>query len=323
MATVTRPRTPDRARDRGSAGGGQEPAAGRDRSFGTSAARAAGPRPSAGDRAIRDGRTAPVGAADARRRIARGALAAAGRVRWRGAAVDRRGGGPAARAVGSRQPPAAATSPPSGRSRFDAWVTALDALSQRTHRPGWSRTCTGRGATCSPSSTTRAGRPRAHGRLVVATARPSLLESAPEWAAAHRHGPRPAAADRCGRAGPRAARRRPPRRARGRGGGAFGRQPAVHRGAAPDVGKRREHSSARTAHGAWRCNPGAISLPPTVQAIYAAQLDDLPPDARQMARRGAVAGGACRSPPSHARDRRPPRGPRCPPTPSVSGRAVR
>ncbi len=44
--------------------------------------------------------------------------------------------------------------------------------------------------------------------------------------------------------------------------------------------------------GAWHLavQPESVSLPPTVQAIYAAQLDDLPPDARQVARRGAVAG---------------------------------
>ena len=44
--------------------------------------------------------------------------------------------------------------------------------------------------------------------------------------------------------------------------------------------------------GAWRLavQPESVALPPTVQAIYAAQLDDLPPDARQVARRGAVAG---------------------------------
>ena len=36
--------------------------------------------------------------------------------------------------------------------------------------------------------------------------------------------------------------------------------------------------------------PGDVTLPQTVQAIYAAQLDDLPPDARLVARRGAVSG---------------------------------
>ncbi len=46
------------------------------------------------------------------------------------------------------------------------------------------------------------------------------------------------------------------------------------------------------ADGAWHLaiEPESVALPPTVQAIYAAQLDDLPPDARQVARRGAVAG---------------------------------
>ena len=44
--------------------------------------------------------------------------------------------------------------------------------------------------------------------------------------------------------------------------------------------------------GAWRLAvPAAdVSLPTTVQAIYAAQLDDLPPSARQVARHGSVAG---------------------------------
>jgi len=42
----------------------------------------------------------------------------------------------------------------------------------------------------------------------------------------------------------------------------------------------------------WRLalDPGRVTLPATVQAIYAAQLDDLPPDARMVARRASVAG---------------------------------
>ncbi|MGZ4152306.1 MAG: ATP-binding protein, partial [Actinomycetota bacterium] len=42
----------------------------------------------------------------------------------------------------------------------------------------------------------------------------------------------------------------------------------------------------------WRLGDGTaeIRLPPTVQAIYAAQLDDLPNDARDVARKGSVAG---------------------------------
>ena len=42
----------------------------------------------------------------------------------------------------------------------------------------------------------------------------------------------------------------------------------------------------------WRLGHGTVEirLPPTVQAIYAAQLDDLPNDARDVARKGSVAG---------------------------------
>ena len=36
--------------------------------------------------------------------------------------------------------------------------------------------------------------------------------------------------------------------------------------------------------------PGAVVLPSTVQAIYAGQLDDLPPPIRDVARRASVAG---------------------------------
>ena len=44
--------------------------------------------------------------------------------------------------------------------------------------------------------------------------------------------------------------------------------------------------------GGWRLTrpPGAVVLPSTVQAIYAGQLDDLPPPVRDVARRASVAG---------------------------------
>jgi class 3 adenylate cyclase/tetratricopeptide (TPR) repeat protein len=44
--------------------------------------------------------------------------------------------------------------------------------------------------------------------------------------------------------------------------------------------------------GRWRLSssPDEIALPSTVQSIYAAQLDDLPPDARRLARHASVAG---------------------------------
>ncbi len=42
----------------------------------------------------------------------------------------------------------------------------------------------------------------------------------------------------------------------------------------------------------WRLAVDAddVTLPQSVQSIYAAQLDDLPPDARRLARRASVAG---------------------------------
>ena len=49
---------------------------------------------------------------------------------------------------------------------------------------------------------------------------------------------------------------------------------------------------ARDAAGRWRLTVAQeeVSLPASVQSIYAAQLDDLPPDARRLARRASVAG---------------------------------
>jgi class 3 adenylate cyclase/tetratricopeptide (TPR) repeat protein len=46
------------------------------------------------------------------------------------------------------------------------------------------------------------------------------------------------------------------------------------------------------AGGAWRMTPAdeAVTIPSTVHAVYGAQLDDLPPPARSVARRAAVAG---------------------------------
>ena len=173
-------------------------------------------------------------------------------------------------------------------ARFDAWVSALDALSagpsvwliEDVHWAGGDLL----------AFLDHAGRaPTGHGRLVVATARPSLLETASAWC----EGPRIDLAPL------------PPTDA-----AALVR--ALLGTALPDelvqsVAERsdgtplfieellRTWASVGTlvhADGAWHLavQPESVSLPPTVQAIYAAQLDDLPPDARQVARRGAVAG---------------------------------
>jgi class 3 adenylate cyclase len=174
-------------------------------------------------------------------------------------------------------------------ARFDAWVTALDALTggaaawlvEDLH---WA------GGDLLAFLTFAAGAPTGHGRLLVTTARPSLLASAPEWCAA---------------------------------GGRLDLAPLPEADAAalihalvgdalPDelVSAVVERSDGtplfieellRTWAGVgtlvhrpdgWSLSvrPDAVPLPPTVQAIYAAQLDDLPSDARLVARRGAVAG---------------------------------
>lgn len=173
-------------------------------------------------------------------------------------------------------------------ARFDAWVSALDALSQGAsvwliedvHWAGGDLL----------AFLDHAGRAQTRGgRLVVATARPSLLETAPEWCAGSRIDLAPL----------------PPTDA-----SALVR--ALLGAALPDelaaaVVERsdgtplfieellRTWASVGTlvhADGAWHLavQPESVSLPPTVQAIYAAQLDDLPQDARQVARRGSVAG---------------------------------
>ncbi|HYI66857.1 MAG TPA: adenylate/guanylate cyclase domain-containing protein [Candidatus Limnocylindrales bacterium] len=173
-------------------------------------------------------------------------------------------------------------------ARFGAWVTALDALGngpsvwliEDVH---WA------GGDLLAFLDHAGGAGSRHGRLVVATARPSLLETAPQWCEGARIDLAPL----------------PPSEA-----SALVR--ALLGTALPDellaaVVERsdgtplfieellRTWASVGTlalADGAWQLaiQPDSVSLPPTVQAIYAAQLDDLPPDARQVARRGSVAG---------------------------------
>jgi class 3 adenylate cyclase/tetratricopeptide (TPR) repeat protein len=174
-------------------------------------------------------------------------------------------------------------------ARFEAWVTALDALAggasawlvEDVH---WA------GGDLLAFLAFAAGAPSRYGRLVVTTARPSLLASAPEWCAvAGRIDLVPLRVD-----------------------DAAALIRSLVGDALPDelvraVVERSDGTPLfieellRTWAGVgvlirdgdeWRlaARPDAVPLPQTVQAIYAAQLDDLPPDARLVARRGAVAG---------------------------------
>jgi tetratricopeptide (TPR) repeat protein len=173
-------------------------------------------------------------------------------------------------------------------ARFDAWTTALEALADRMELwliedVHWA------GGDLLAFLDYAGGAPTRHGRLIVATARPSLLESAPMWCETTRIelGPLPATDAEAlvqallGAALPPDLMAALIERADGtplfieellRTWASIGT--LVHEG------------------GAWRLavQPDSVTLPLTVQAIYATQLDDLPPDARAVARRGSVAG---------------------------------
>ena len=173
-------------------------------------------------------------------------------------------------------------------ARFDAWTTALDALADRpelwlvedVHWAGGDLLAFLEHAEHAPTR---------HGRLIVATARPSLLETAPDWCEARRLDLGPL----------------PPTDAGALVQALLGAAlPAelvaalVERADGTPLFIEellRTWASIGTLvreDGAWRLavRPESVILPPTVQAIYAAQLDDLPPDARAVARRGSVAG---------------------------------
>ena len=130
-----------------------------------------------------------------------------------------------------------------------------------------------------------------HERLVVATARPALLESAPDWCAAAEPlhlAPLPAAdvgalvhALVGGALVPALVERIAERS----GGNALFVEELLRTWIATGV-------LAREKGGGWALatDSDEVGLPPTVQAIYAAQLDDLMPSARTAARHASVAG---------------------------------
>ncbi len=128
-------------------------------------------------------------------------------------------------------------------------------------------------------------------RLVVATARPALLESAPDWCAAAEllHlAPLPAAdvgALVHALVGDALAPQLVERIAERSGGNALFVEELLRTWIGTGV-------LARADGGRWllAADRDEVGLPPTVQAIYAAQLDDLAPSARTAARHASVAG---------------------------------
>ena len=174
--------------------------------------------------------------------------------------------------------------------RFDAWITALDALSpsaetwlvEDVHWAGGDLL----------AFLDHAGRaPSRHGRLVIATARPSLLEADPDWCetATDRLELTPLpAADAASLIGALLGTSLPQSLIdtiveRSDGTPLFIEE-LLRTWASVGILVRRD------ARWHLAVEPDRVALPPTVQAIYAAQLDDLPPDARLLARRGSVAG---------------------------------
>ena len=173
-------------------------------------------------------------------------------------------------------------------ARFDAWVSALDALApgasvwlvEDVHWAGGDLL----------AFLDHAGRAASrHGRLLVATTRPSLLETAPAWCEGRRIDLAPLPQTEATAL------------VRALLGTALPEQLVAAVVERSDGTPLFIEELIRTwagvgtlvlTDGAWHLavQPESVSLPPTVQAIYAAQLDDLPPDARQVARRGSVAG---------------------------------
>jgi len=173
-------------------------------------------------------------------------------------------------------------------ARFDAWLTAIDALAPTTevwlvedvHWAGGDLL----------AFLERAGRAGGrHGRLVVATGRPSLLESAPEWCDTDRLDlaalPDEDAATLVealiGPALPEPVLRAVVDRSDGT---PLFIEELLRTWASVGILARDGDRWGLTVE------PDAVTLPATVQAIYAAQLDDLPVEARLVARRGSVAG---------------------------------
>lgn len=133
--------------------------------------------------------------------------------------------------------------------------------------------------------------PAPDGRLILGTTRPSLLESAAQWcrdATVLHLEPLPAARTAelvRGLVGDVLPGELVERIADRSGGNALFVEELLRTWASTGV-------LAQDHTGAWRLIADAqnVALPPTVQAIYAGQLDDLPPPARTAARRASVAG---------------------------------
>ncbi len=197
------------------------------------------------------------------------------------------------------EPASVATATADRDRRFDAWIEVLDRLAGDRAVAWLLEDLHWAGPDLLAFLDRVHATPRPAGRVVIGTARPSLLETQPAW---------------CGPREPDGIERMD-LRALDEGAadelvrtlvGAAIPEPLVARIAARSDGNPLFiEELLRTwisvgilsgdAGGAWHLEDEAaagVELPSTVQAIYAAQIDDLPPGARRLARHGSVAGRA-------------------------------
>ena len=173
-------------------------------------------------------------------------------------------------------------------TRFAAWLETLDALSER-ERSLWVVEDVHWAGPDLLAFLAQAGTATGE-RLVVATARPSLLETAPEWCEAatllHLSPLASAATSELVKAlvGDALPTQVVEQIARRSDGNPLFVEELLRTWVS--VGVLAESATGwRLAHA-----PENVPLPPTVQSIYAAQLDDLPAPARSCARRASVPG---------------------------------
>jgi class 3 adenylate cyclase/tetratricopeptide (TPR) repeat protein len=174
---------------------------------------------------------------------------------------------------------------------FAAWLEGLDALAGR-HDSVWLVEDLHWASADLLAFLDFAGRaPGPHGRLVIGTSRPTLLESAGSWCDGGEvlHLNPLLEAETAALVRALVADALPPelvdRIAEASGGNALFVEELLRTWASTGA-------LVQASDGSWAFVAEAqdVSLPPTVQAIYAGQLDDLPPQARAAARKASVAG---------------------------------
>ena len=189
--------------------------------------------------------------------------------------------------LGEARPAATARGADDRAATFDAWLDGLDALA-RAERELWVVEDVHWAGGDTLAFLRHAGARAGTSRLVVATARPALLERLDPDGASVMELPPLSAPDTAGLVCALVGDALPDSLVDSIAERADGNPLFVEELLRTwiAVGLLVQEGSS------WRltASPGEVPLPATVQAIYAAQIDDLPPDGRELARRAAVAG---------------------------------